>query len=106
MSRLGIGDRGVRVVNPLQDLPRGAPGARGQWPRPDIRRVKGLDGEPVIGLADEPFLKRRSLENAIDKLEPFLPAREREIGGERKIDIVCHAPKNAMAGPPRQSNIL
>jgi len=47
-------------------------------------RIERLDSQTVMGSGHELAVERRTLEHALDQLEPILAARRRKIGGEGK----------------------
>ena len=49
------------------------------------RAVERLDGEPVIGLGDQPLVERRALEHAVDQLAPLLARRRGKLGRQRQL---------------------
>jgi hypothetical protein len=91
LQRLRIGPRGVRMIDPLRDLPR-----RGGAPARDRRGVGGtpidrFDPHAVIGLADQ-LLERRALQHAIDQLAPVVVACGREIRSQSQVvSHGCHS---------------
>ena len=80
---LGICRRRFGMVDALDDRPRHA----GCAPRHRLRvrhpAVERLDGEPVIGLGDEPLVERRALEHAFDQLAPLLAGGRGKLGRQR-----------------------
>ena len=85
--RTGLG--GVRMLDPLHDLPgrgRTTPYNGRAGPRARIDRI---DPQTVIGLADQLF-KRRALEHAIDQLEPLLARGRGKFGCESKLFGLGH----------------
>ena len=96
LQRLRVGGRRIGMVDPLHQgpgRPRRAPGDR---LGPGRARIKRLDPQPVIGLADQALLERGALERGLDQLAPFRLAGRRKFGGEG--EFVGHWPENGTVG--------
>ncbi len=65
-----------------------APGARADDRlRLGVAGIERLDAQPVIGAGDELLVERRTLEHAVDELEPLLARRRREFARERQVGV-------------------
>ena len=86
-SACALAARGIRMIDPLHDLPgrgRGPAGDRRGTARAPIDRI---DLQAIIGLADQ-FLERRALQHAVDQLAPVVVGRRRKI--RRQPQVVGH----------------
>ena len=84
VHRLRVGRCGIRMIDPLHDLP-----GRGRGPAGDRCGIAGalidrFDLQAVIGLADQ-LLERRALQHAIDQLAPVVIGRGREIRRQPQV---------------------
>ncbi len=78
---------GIGVVDPLHDAP-GPGGPPGDRLCALGARVKRLDAQPVIGLADELLVELGALERGLDQPPPRRLVGGREFGGEGKGGVV------------------
>ncbi len=78
MQRLRIGLRGIRMIDPLHDLPGCGGSAPGNGRSTLGAAIDRIDPDAVIGLADQLF-ERRALQHAVDELLPVI------LGGRRKV---------------------
>ncbi len=84
LQRLRVGDFRIGMIDPLHQRP-GRPGLPpGDHAGAGRARIKRLDPQPVIGLADQTLVERRAFERRLDQFAPFGLAGRRKFSGEGK----------------------
>ena len=78
VQRLRIRLRGIRMIDPLHDLPGRGRGTACNRCGAARARIERFDPPRVIGLADQ-FLERRALQHTVDQLAPVVIACRCEI---------------------------
>ena len=95
---LRVGGGRIGMVDPLKNLPRPRrpPGDR-LCPR--RARIKRLDAQPVISLADQPLVESGAFERSLDQFAPF---RLRSSAGiQRPGEVRQSCGQNGTVGPIR-----
>ena len=79
----GVGKRRIGQIDADQDLPRRAAVVRGDRLRGGQARRQGIDPQPIVSRAAEPF-EWRTFEHAVNELPPSVARRGRKIRGKRQ----------------------
>ena len=94
LQRLLVGRLRIGMVDALHHRPGGAGLASGDRLGARRARIKRLDPQAVIGLADQPLVERRALSAASTSLRHSASRGRRKFGGEGE-SFVGHSAQSA-----------